>query len=470
MLLAAGCGDTPAATDDTSTSAPTSTSSGTSSDSLEPPTPTSSGTTDAATPTTSESTSTSAGTGDGSTSATTGGSSESTTTAVDVSTSTGDHTSGTDTTSETTDTGIMPCMTWDRTHGGRKADHGNALVQVPGDGFAIAGRTASKGAGGDDMWLVRIDEAGEALWEQTYGTSGSESANAIALAPDGGFLLAGTSYTAQTSLDWSIVRTTSTGEVMWTRTFTTSDADHAFAAVAVAEGGFAVAGTRDRVAKGTGRFWLIRLDDDGATMWEQIFGDLDKEQLAYDLVEFPGAGFAIAGTAHDDFWLVRTDMAGKKLWDRSYDHDPMAHDRAMALVRMPDDGLTLAGWSQGASTTDAWVVRTDAAGEPLWNLPLDHEDHDFIEGMAVLPDDGLVLVGHGYSNGQVADLRIYRTEADGMLVWTTQHGGADYDFGLDITVLPNQDLTIVGRTASTGAGDLDLWALRTSPTGHLVCD
>lgn len=377
-------------------------------------------------------------------------------------------TSDTGGTTTETDTEADPCMTWDRTYGGVAAEFGRAIVAVPNGGFAVAGRTASKGAGDNDMWLVRLDEAGDVLWDRTYGTAVSEHANGLVVAPDGGFLVVGNTTTPANSLDWWIVRTDADGNELWDETFSTPDGDHAFAAVAASDGGFAVAGTRDRVGQGTGRFWLIRLDDDGTTLWQRIYGDPAEEQLAYDLVEFPGGGFAVTGTAHEDFWLVRTDEAGNELWNRSYDHDPTTYDRATALVRTPDDGLVLAGWSQGNNSSDYWVVRTDTAGNVLWSTAYDQKDSDFAEDVALLEDGGLLLVGGTAPYAAYGDLWAVRTDADGAILWDRTLGGGDQDHGYGVVAFSG-GLAFVGTTASKGAGDGDVWALRTNSEGLFMC-
>jgi len=51
-------------------------------------------------------------------------------------------------------------MVWDRTHGGINDDEEWSLIQTTDGGYAVAGLTSSKGAGGDDFWVIKLDEKG----------------------------------------------------------------------------------------------------------------------------------------------------------------------------------------------------------------------------------------------------------------------------------------------------------------------
>jgi hypothetical protein len=65
------------------------------------------------------------------------------------------------------------------------------LVQTHDGGYALAGGTYSYGAGGNDAWLVKTDADGNALWNQTYGGTGDDSAKGLIQTDDGGYALAG---------------------------------------------------------------------------------------------------------------------------------------------------------------------------------------------------------------------------------------------------------------------------------------
>lgn len=60
---------------------------------------------------------------------------------------------------------------WDRTYGGREDDVGISVLQSRDGGYIVAGRTASFGKGGDDIWLLKTDSVGKEAWNATFGGS-----------------------------------------------------------------------------------------------------------------------------------------------------------------------------------------------------------------------------------------------------------------------------------------------------------
>ncbi len=83
---------------------------------------------------------------------------------------------------------------WSRTFGGASSDRAHDVIQCADGGLAMAGYTASFGAGGKDFWIVRTNLEGNHLWNRTYGTANSEEAYTLVQCEDGGFLVAGYAY------------------------------------------------------------------------------------------------------------------------------------------------------------------------------------------------------------------------------------------------------------------------------------
>ena len=332
-------------------------------------------------------------------------------------TSTGDETDS----GSTSTTGELACLTWEVVEGGLEADYANKIVRLDGGGFALAGRTKSKGAGLDDFWLLRLSEEGEVLADFTYGGAAPEVANTIAVAPDESALLAGIIGTQENSLDGLMVGVSSEGDKLWELQLGDGDADYFMAAIPVSAGGFAVAGIRDRVAQGTGYFWLVRVDDNGGLLWTKTYGDDNDEQLAYDLVETEDGGFALAGTNAGDFWLVRTDADGQLIWDKTYGGP--SYERALGVDLFEDGGFALGGWAEENGASDFVLVRTDAAGDLAWQTILDEDYSDLAEDVRVLDDGGVLMVGATRPDGGAADLWMVKVDALGAAVWDRRYGG-----------------------------------------------
>jgi hypothetical protein len=60
-------------------------------------------------------------------------------------------------------------LQWTRTIGGENEDLGHSLIQTSDGGYAIAGETYSFGAGGYDVYVVKLDATGNLQWTKTIG-------------------------------------------------------------------------------------------------------------------------------------------------------------------------------------------------------------------------------------------------------------------------------------------------------------
>src|SRR5271157_5372421 len=100
--------------------------------------------------------------------------------------------------------------TWSKTYGGPNWDVAYALAQTSDDGYALAGFTESFGAGAIDFWLVKTDASGNMLWNNTYGTG---TAYSMVQTSDGGYALAGETSSGAGEGDFMLVKTDSNGGV-----------------------------------------------------------------------------------------------------------------------------------------------------------------------------------------------------------------------------------------------------------------
>ena len=79
---------------------------------------------------------------------------------------------------------------WTQTFGGSNIDVGYSVQQTSG-GYIIAGRTHSYGAIYGDVYLIKTDASGNEQWTQTFGGSGGDCGYSVQQASDGGYIIAG---------------------------------------------------------------------------------------------------------------------------------------------------------------------------------------------------------------------------------------------------------------------------------------
>ena len=80
---------------------------------------------------------------------------------------------------------------WSRTFGGPNNDRASFVQQTSDGGYVIVGATESYGAGRQDFWIVKTDDRGEEEWNETFGGADNDAALCVQQTSDGGYVIAG---------------------------------------------------------------------------------------------------------------------------------------------------------------------------------------------------------------------------------------------------------------------------------------
>ena len=150
---------------------------------------------------------------------------------------------------------------WNMTFGGASYDAALAVQLTPDGGYVFAGYTQSYGAGNADAWLVKTDSEGNELWNMTFGGASYDEALAVQPTPDDGYLFTGRtwSYGAGNADAW-LLKTDSGGEELWNMTFGGTGYDDSRAIQRTPDGGYILAGsTFSFSSDSSSDFWLIKL-------------------------------------------------------------------------------------------------------------------------------------------------------------------------------------------------------------------
>ena len=260
---------------------------------------------------------------------------------------------------------------WDKTYGGSSGDLANSIIQTTDGGFAVAGNTFSKGDDYyGDAWIIKLNNQGNIVWDRTYGGKGYDWANSIIQTTDGGFAVAGESSISHGA--W-IIKLDSKGNIAWDTTYSGGKYNYfkANCIIQTTDGGYAVAGSTGALSD----VCITKLDSQGNIVWDRTYGGSDDDE-AHSIIQTTDGGFMVAGftrskgSGRADFWIIKLDSKGTLVWDRTYGGS--YEDEAHSLIQSTDGGFMVAGSSKskGAGWYDVWIIKLDERG----NLVLVLED------------------------------------------------------------------------------------------------
>ena len=363
-------------------------------------------------------------------------------------------------------TGLTPG--WSTTYGGASADVALSVVPTADGGYVLGGRTASFGAGYYDGWLGKTDAHGILQWNQTYGSTGGDYGAAAVATADGGYALAGFTYSFGAGMeDYWLVKTSANGTMEWQRTYGGANADWALSAVQTEDGGYALAGSTYSFGAGGWDAWLVKTYADGTFQWGLTYGGAADDH-GHCVIQTADGGYALAGYTDSfgsggyDAWLVKTNVNGVLEWQRA--HGGPGSEEARVVVQTADGGYALACTTDsfGAGFYDAWLVKTYADGTFQWGLTYGGAGMDYASAVIQTGEGGYAVAGYTASFGAgLDDAWLVKTDAQGNMQWNRTYGGSLFDYAHAVVPTRDGGYVLAGSTDSGGAGLSDVWLVKT---------
>jgi hypothetical protein len=266
-------------------------------------------------------------------------------------------------------------------------------AQQDGDGFVCVGFTNSSGAGSTDGWLLKLDGAGNQMWERTAGGEGAERLTSLVPMKEG-WMAAGQTARGHGTQAW-VVRFDRVGRELSQWTWGGPRAPRGLGLAALADGGCVVTGGMGPSRDSSDAF-VTRMSATGGDAWTRVVGG-QGFQVAYHLRErrdgsylVTGYGFQDAERDHDAFvlqlskdgrQLTRTNLGGPN------------YDRATQSVELSDGSSITVGYTKRAGQPDdapAWqtvLYGLDPKGRPTWTHTFEGEGHESGHWIAALGND-----------------------------------------------------------------------------------
>ena len=309
---------------------------------------------------------------------------------------------------------------WTKTYGGTDWDGGYSVAQTSDGGYIIVGKTNSFGAGYSDIYLVKTDSIGDSLWTKTYGGINIDCGYSVAQTSDGGYIIAGkTNSFGSGNYDVYIIKTDSLGDTVWIKTFGGTDDDYGRSVALTLDGGYIIAGKTYSFGAGLDDVYLVKTDSLGDTIWTKTFGDTSNEH-GRSVVQTSDGGYIITGgtasfgSGYSDVYLIKTDLMGNTTWTKTYGGS--VNESGNSVTQTSGGGYIIAGvtTSFGSRNYDVYLIKTDSLGDTLWTKTYGGTNGDMAFSISQTFDKGYIITGLTNSFGASSiDIYLIKTDSSG---------------------------------------------------------
>ena len=381
---------------------------------------------------------------------------------------------------------------FNKLYGGNSEDYVRAVIQGNNGGYIFTGETYSTGSldRAPDVWIVKVDEAGNTVWEKTYGGSQVEQAYSLAKF-EGGYLVVGRTYSTDGDVpathgdgDGFVLRIDENGNLLNQKTFGGSDFDE-FTNIQPDGNGYILVGNTNSNNSdvtgnhGGGDVWVVKMDRELNIIWQKALGGSQFDGGSSSAISKDGS-YIISGNTSStdgdvtnlkggiDFWVVKLSNSGRLLWQKTYGGS--GFEFPYSLTESVDGGYLITGLttsSDGDITAvhkggfiDAWMIKIDKDGDVKWDksvggngnetcaFSMTTHNGDYLIGGNTTSNDGDFTGNNGSSDGW-----IMRLDKQGKEKWTKVTGGSSGD-DVNSACAGNFENYIVAGTSDSNDGDV----------------
>ena len=368
---------------------------------------------------------------------------------------------------------------WQRTYGGTDWD-GRPYIQEASDGgYIVAGCTESFGAGDRDFWVLKLTSSGDIEWQRTYGGGLDDQYCHIQLASDGGYIVSGgtESFGAGGSDIW-VLKLNSFGDIEWQRTYGGIYGEWATYIQLTSDTGYIVSGVTNEFGT-IGNFWILKLNSSGDIEWQRAYGGGFMD-YPWSIQQTVDGGYIVAGYTESfdqqnrwlDISVLKLTSSGDIEWELTYGGG--VDDLAWSIQQTSDGGYIVAGSTYplseggdvfGAGGEDLLVLKIGPNGDipdcALSGSPTNsvNETSYFPSDTSVTPMNTNVIPQNTNIQPQESDAIVYNVcPGPHTLTLSATAGGTtdpepgiyDYDGGTYVTIKANPNS---GYELSAWSGD-----------------
>jgi hypothetical protein len=274
---------------------------------------------------------------------------------------------------------------------------------------------------------------------------------------------------------------------LWSRTYGGTEDDVVSSIGATSDGGYIITGYTESFGASEKDVWLVKTDNCGNMVWNRTYGGPNSD-YGESVQQTSDGGYIVAGYTgwleelpydksdpfyiipanrphefHFDAYVVKTDADGNLMWNRTYSSE--GDDYGHSVEQTVDGGYVITGYTRAfgiaggdSDDFDVWLFKIDGEGDVEWSRTYGGGCGESVQQTS----DGGYVIG-GYTN----DFLLIKTDPDGYMTWNKTYDIGREDTAFSVIQTSDEGYLVAGTTRSFPERVHDGWVVKTGPDGDM---
>lgn len=286
---------------------------------------------------------------------------------------------------------------WDKTYGGNAEKSAHCVEQMADGGYILVGSSRSNATGKISIYIVKTDRLGNLLWDKNIAGTNNTEALAIKKSADGAVIIIGYMQNNIGFQQAYLLKMDQSGQVIWENTLVSTNTEVLRGISSTKDGGYIMTGYTETAVDGDRDLLLLKTDSAGNLQWRRVL-EGNGLQCGNSIIATSEGAYVLTGYTSSSsgsetgICVVKTDANGTVLWNKNY---VSGNESTGCAVEVCSDGSYMVYCRTSSDVTGiagAYLLKLDGQGNKITDLSLGKAGPDLLtQGMSMADGSHLVL-------------------------------------------------------------------------------